>query len=464
MLQRERKTLIQVQMLLDVLLCVLGLWFAHSLRVSIDVPWLPNPTDIEEFDRFLWAFILLPLSTPLVFKWQGCYERGLLSGSRLRRYVCLARGCLFLFMMIVVIMFTTKLSLARSVVLLFVPVTFLLVAVKDELLRWLRKTPLGREQFQRRVVVAATGDEMKRIRKWLLELGSYEFEVVGEYDLEATSGDVLLSMLHDLSVNVVIVGSKYAQFSTVERVIRSCELEGVDVWVIANFFRTTICKPNVDSFANSPILVFRTAPQFTLSVFVKQWMDYIFSFILLLCLSPLFLAISAAIKISSPGPIFFAQKRSGLNGKPFTMYKFRSMVTNAEMLKHELERLNEMSGPVFKVTNDPRVTKIGAFLRKTSLDELPQLWNVLRGEMSLVGPRPLPVDETNHFDDVSQRRRLSVRPGLTCLWQISGRNNVTDFDEWVRLDLEYIDNWSLWGDVEILFKTIPVVFRGDGAK
>jgi lipopolysaccharide/colanic/teichoic acid biosynthesis glycosyltransferase len=146
------------------------------------------------------------------------------------------------------------------------------------------------------------------------------------------------------------------------------------------------------------------------------------------------------------------------------MLKFRSMVTNAEQQKHELEVLNEMSGPVFKVTNDPRITAVGRVLRKFSIDEFPQLLNVLRAEMSLVGPRPLPLDEVRRFDDLAHRRRLSVKPGITCLWQVSGRNNVTDFRDWVRLDLEYIDNWSLWLDLKILARTIPVVLLGTGAK
>ena len=162
--------------------------------------------------------------------------------------------------------------------------------------------------------------------------------------------------------------------------------------------------------------------------------------------------------------MLFRQQRSGINGRPFTLYKFRTMVTNAEQLKHELAAMNEMNGPVFKVSNDPRVTPIGKFLRKYSLDELPQLFNVLRGEMSLVGPRPLPVDEVKRFNDLAHRRRLSVKPGLTCLWQISGRNNVSDFKEWVRLDLEYIDNWSLWLDLKILWRTLPAVLAGTGAK
>jgi lipopolysaccharide/colanic/teichoic acid biosynthesis glycosyltransferase len=146
------------------------------------------------------------------------------------------------------------------------------------------------------------------------------------------------------------------------------------------------------------------------------------------------------------------------------MYKFRTMVSDAEQRKQELAVLNEMSGPVFKVTNDPRITSIGKVLRKYSLDELPQLLNVLKLEMSLVGPRPLPVEEVKRFDDFAHRRRLSVKPGLTCLWQISGRNNVRDFRDWVRLDLEYIDNWSLWLDFKILVRTVPVVLVGTGAK
>jgi exopolysaccharide biosynthesis polyprenyl glycosylphosphotransferase len=194
---------------------------------------------------------------------------------------------------------------------------------------------------------------------------------------------------------------------------------------------------------------------------IKRIIDVVFSGIGLIVASPLMLILAIIIKLTSKGPVFFGQERVGLNGRRFTMYKFRSMVQDAEALKAQLAHLNEMSGPVFKIKNDPRVTPIGHFLRNTSLDELPQLWNVFKQDMSLVGPRPPLPNEVNLYDP-KHRKRISVRPGITCIWQISGRNDV-DFDEWMEMDAEYVDNWSLALDVKILVKTIPVVLGRKGA-
>ena len=262
----------------------------------------------------------------------------------------------------------------------------------------------------------------------------------------------------------MILSAEHAYFEQVEDVIKACELEGVEVWLVADFFATQISRTSFDELLGRPLLIFRTTPEASWQGVIKQLMDFFGALLLLISLSWLFALLALLIKITSPGPVFFKQQRSGLNGAPFTLYKFRTMVTNAEQSKHELEAMNEMRGPVFKVTGDPRVTRIGKWLRYYSLDELPQLFNILRGEMSLVGPRPLPVDEVKRFNDLAHRRRLSVKPGLTCLWQISGRNQIKDFKDWVRLDLEYIDNWSLRLDLEILLRTIPVVLRGTGAK
>jgi exopolysaccharide biosynthesis polyprenyl glycosylphosphotransferase len=271
-------------------------------------------------------------------------------------------------------------------------------------------------------------------------------------------------MLHEHAVNGVILSAKHAYFEQVEAAIRACELEGVEAWLVADFFKTKISRTSFDDFYGWPVLVFRSTPESSWPRVLKQFMDSLGSFLVLLLGWWIFGLLALFIKFTSPGPVLFRQQRSGINGRPFTLYKFRTMVTNAEQLKHELAAMNEMSGPVFKVTNDPRVTRAGKFLRKYSLDELPQFYNVLRGEMSLVGPRPLPVDEVKRFNDLAHRRRLSVKPGLTCLWQISGRNEVSDFRDWVRLDLEYIDNWSLWLDLQILWRTLPAVVVGTGAK
>jgi exopolysaccharide biosynthesis polyprenyl glycosylphosphotransferase len=247
-------------------------------------------------------------------------------------------------------------------------------------------------------------------------------------------------------------------------VIRLCEIEGVEAWLVADFFATQIAHASFDEMFGSPLLVFRTTPETSWQMLAKLLLDFFGATAMLIVASPFMVAIAIVIKLTSPGPVFFRQQRSGVNGSPFNIFKFRTMSSNAEQLKHELAAMNEMSGPVFKVTNDPRVTPFGKWLRKYSLDELPQLFNILRGEMSLVGPRPLPVDEVRRFNDLAHRRRLSVKPGLTCLWQVSGRNKISDFREWVRLDLEYIDNWSIWLDFAILLRTVPAVFAATGAK
>jgi exopolysaccharide biosynthesis polyprenyl glycosylphosphotransferase len=195
---------------------------------------------------------------------------------------------------------------------------------------------------------------------------------------------------------------------------------------------------------------------------IKRLLDITVSAAALLLFSPILMISAAAIKLSSPGPIFFLQERMGLNKRRFKIFKFRTMVRNAEKMMPLYEKLNEVKGPVFKMRNDPRITRIGKFLRRSSIDELPQLLNVLKGDMSLVGPRPLPVRDYEGFNEDWQRRRFSVKPGITCLWQINGRSGIS-FDQWMLLDLQYMDEWSIWLDLKILAKTVPAVFRGEGA-
>ena len=194
---------------------------------------------------------------------------------------------------------------------------------------------------------------------------------------------------------------------------------------------------------------------------IKRVLDVIISTVLLIILLPIFIFIILLVKVTSEGTIFFKWHVMGKNGKPFTGYKFRTMIKNADHLKSDLQNSNEMTGPVFKMTNDPRITRVGKFLRKYSLDELPQLWSVFKGDMSLVGPHPPLQSEWSHFEDW-HKRKLSVTPGLTCLWQVNGRNKINKFDDWVKMDLEYIDNWNIWLDIKILLKTIPTIINGSG--
>ena len=205
----------------------------------------------------------------------------------------------------------------------------------------------------------------------------------------------------------------------------------------------------------------KSSVEFSLYEVIKRLIDIVCSFLGVLILSPLFVIIAIIIKTTSKGPVFFSQKRVGKDGKEFDMYKFRSMVVNAEELKEKLAAQNEMSGPMFKMKDDPRVTKVGKFIRKTSIDELPQLWNVLKGDMSLVGPRPSLPKEVAQFEDWMYKR-LEVKPGLTCYWQVSGRNNI-DFEDWMKLDCKYVDEKNTWVDIKLIFKTVGVLFGDKNA-
>jgi lipopolysaccharide/colanic/teichoic acid biosynthesis glycosyltransferase len=431
MLRRNRQIKMQIQQMLDACLFGISFLLAWEIRSNSDIVQALNLPAISWTQTYFWLYIVLILAGPLVLETQGYYDRALLS-TRSTALWPLFRGCLLTTIGLVVILFFFRMDFPRGVAVLFGFVSFGLILLKEEVLRLALSSKFARTQFQRRFILVGTEEETGRMREH--------------------------------SVNGVIINARHNYFEKVESAIRTCELEGVEVWLVADFFRTQISHTSFDEFHGRPVLVFRTTPDASWQGVLKQVIDFTVALVAILFLAPWFVLFGLAIKLTSPGPILFRQRRCGLNGQPFTILKFRTMETNAEQRKHELAAMNEMSGPVFKMTNDPRITTVGRFLRKFSIDEWPQFYNVLRGEMSLVGPRPLPVDEVKRFDDFAHRRRLSVKPGLTCLWQVSGRNNVTDFDDWVRLDLEYIDNWSLWLDLKIMWRTIPIVLIGAGAR
>jgi exopolysaccharide biosynthesis polyprenyl glycosylphosphotransferase len=252
-----------------------------------------------------------------------------------------------------------------------------------------------------------------------------------------------------------------SRYSEIQAVIDLCERIGVPTRHLADVFRANRPWKPLEELDRRYVLAMRTGPD-EYRLLIKRSVDIVLGTVGLVLASPILLAAAISVRLSGSGPVIFSQPRFGLNRRPFRMYKFRTMVADAEALQVSLEERNEAAGPVFKIRDDPRVTRVGRFLRHTSIDELPQLVNVILGDMSLVGPRPLPLRDVERFGESTLMRRFSVRPGLTCLWQISGRSNV-DFARWIALDLNYIDNWSLSLDLAILARTIPVVLRGTGA-
>jgi exopolysaccharide biosynthesis polyprenyl glycosylphosphotransferase len=275
--------------------------------------------------------------------------------------------------------------------------------------------------------------------------------------------DEFHSVIARHSVDEVLVALPIDKYRPlVESIVRHCEEQGIIVRVRTEMFNLQIARSHVDDLQGVPVLTIQSGPSDGWQLVAKRLIDVLASIGLLVMLAPLFAIVTLLIRLDSPGPVFFGQERVGFNKRRFRMLKFRTMVAEADRQQNLLEHLNEAEGPVFKIQNDPRITRVGKFLRRFSIDELPQLFNVLKGDMSLVGPRPLPIRDVDRIDVQWHKRRFSIKPGITCLWQVNGRSNI-GFDDWVRMDLDYIDKWSLGLDLLILMKTIPAVFRGPGA-
>ena len=281
----------------------------------------------------------------------------------------------------------------------------------------------------------------------------------GRYDVFPLS--VVERILQDKVIDEVVFAVSMQELARLEPLMLHCANLGVNTRVQLEFLPAAYSRIYLENFRDVQLLSLSSAPESELLLFLKRVLDVVAATFSLVLLSPILAVLAAAIRITSPGEVLFRQTRCGLGGRRFTLYKLRSMVNNAEQLRAELHQLNELDGPAFKISDDPRITPVGRLLRRFSLDELPQLWNILRGDMSFVGPRPAIPDEVDQYEPW-QRRRLRMRPGLTCIWVIEGRNNI-DFHRWIQLDLAYIDNWSLWLDCKIFLRTIPIVICGRGA-
>jgi exopolysaccharide biosynthesis polyprenyl glycosylphosphotransferase len=365
--------------------------------------------------------------------------------------------------------------ISRGVFMLFALIDFVaLWMLRFHVVRSFRRG-LRQGLNQQRVLIIGTGSRAERLTEVLTDNADLGVYIVGYLDPDQSRvGQQLfarpvLGTVAEISqilkknvIDEVIVAISRTMFPRADLVAAACEEEGVRLGIMADIYDIHAARMQLSMIEEVPVLTMEPVAQDEDKLFVKRLFDLALTLAALPLLAPVMGLIALAIKLDSKGPVFFNQERVGLNKRRFRLRKFRTMVRDADKLLAKIEHLNEAQGPIFKIANDPRVTRVGRFLRRTSLDELPQFFNVLRGEMSLVGPRPMSLRDVDLFDQGIQRKRFSVKPGITCLWQISGRSSLP-FAKWLELDLRYIDQWSLGLDIKILLRTIPAVLKGTGA-
>ncbi len=464
---RKDSFTIQALQIGDAFLVWIAFVIAGVIREQIR-QWFSMPVgEGDTLGDMAWVLYIAVPFTPLVLERFGFYDRLRRKTARAAAWQ-LIQGIFIIGLFISLFAVFAKVEGARRLILgLGAVFIFTLIFTRSCITSaWLagrRKRGIGGE----RIIIAGTGPEMEELVAGLEPEAIADWEIVERFDLLKHSSQDLFALLKKESVGRVIFSTKSIEFEKVAQAVEVCELQGVEAWIAASFINTQVARPVFDTVGARPMLVLRSTPELSWELMAKGLIDTTCSFIAIICSLPLWLVAIIGIKFSSPGaPVFFSQMRAGRYGKPFRMWKFRTMVSNAEelLVKTKEEHGNQMDGPVFKLDRDPRIFPFGAFLRKLSIDELPQLWNVFVGDMSLVGPRPLPLYEVEAFGEMSHRRRLSVKPGITCEWQAGGRSKITSFEDWVEMDLKYIDNWSLWLDFQIILKTIPAVLFAKGAR
>jgi exopolysaccharide biosynthesis polyprenyl glycosylphosphotransferase len=365
--------------------------------------------------------------------------------------------------------------ISRMVIFIFYFAEFFILFGIRASAKWYFHQSLKDGSGSLRVLIIGTGERAREMAQDLKKRAEWGINIVGHLDPDPRrvgadiDGAPVIGTVKNISeclkknvVDEVIIAIPRSLLEDAEPIAHACEEEGIKLRFMADIFNVEVARISLTQVGSIPLLTMEPVAHDDGKLFAKRLFDLVVTTLSMPVVLPIMAIIALFIKIDSPGPVFFVQRRVGLRKHLFSMYKFRSMHVDAEEKLKEIEHLNEAEGPIFKMTNDPRITRVGRFIRRTSLDELPQLFNVLRGEMSLVGPRPMSIRDVGLFDQGIQRKRFSVRPGLTCIWQISGRSNLP-FQKWLELDLEYIQNWSLYLDMKILLKTIPAVLKSKGA-
>lgn len=460
-MNRKQEISKDLPMILDGLMVGVCLWVCYLLR-STGIISLDRLGDIPSFSHTYWMLALIIPLTPLILDLQGYYDHPLsqrleiLSGK-------IAKAGFWLILLIGTASIFGRLEIpSRSVLILFIILAPVFLILRVGMMKKYLIHHYNQGIFGERSILIGSDADGDAFLSRLSASERLELQVIGRLDPTTNDAKTILKNIRQNAVGRVIFVSP--QSPTNHDLPMICESEGLIIWIVSESIHGIIAMPSFELAGKNRVLVFRKAPGDFWQRFLKRILDICGATLGMIIFAPLCLLIAILIKATSPGPVIFSQVRSGKRGKRFTIYKFRSMVANAPELHSKLSEHNEMEGPVFKINKDPRVTRFGGFLRRTSLDEIPQLFNVLRGEMSIVGPRPLPDYETELIEKSTHRRRLSVKPGLTCLWQIQGRNSIKSFDEWVQLDIEYIDRETLLLDLWIILRTIPAVLFRKGAR
>lgn len=422
------------------------------------------------------AFAVILLAWHAIFSLCGQYQSQRLASRRaIFTDATIATTIASIFLTVLVVVFQIRMITPRFLLLFWI-CSSVLVAGARVLIRIFLEIVRVRGRNLRYVLILGTNRRAIEFARRMQRAPELGYRVLGFVDQgwhEATDlqtqyplccgfdelSEYLRRNVVDEVANYLPLRSFYEHSSQIAAV---CEQHGIFMRFDHKIFDLKIARARAEEFDGSAHITAHSSPLDSWPLFLKRILDVSVSFALLVILAPVLATVALMVKLTSRGPILFKQERVGRNKRKFLIYKFRTMVPDAEKMLPALEVLNEAAGPVFKIRNDPRMTPIGRLLRRTSLDELPQLFNVLRGEMSLVGPRPLPLRDYEGFSEDWQRRRFSVRPGITCLWQVNGRSNI-GFDHWMKLDLQYLDEWSIWLDMKILAQTIPAVMKGSGA-
>jgi exopolysaccharide biosynthesis polyprenyl glycosylphosphotransferase len=464
---RKQAFSIQALQFLDAALVWLGFWLASLVRDPVRELLGRNAEDIPMLSQMSWVLYIAVPFTPLILEHFNFYEHVRRKSGRKAIGQVIKTLAVIGLVLGLLSVFARLPEASRLILGLGAPFVGILLLLRDRLTRRRLILHERNEGNRERVLLAGSGDDLSDLYQELDPEVTSGWHIVERFDLTARPVEELYELLKVHPVERVIFATRGTEFDRVAQAVEACELQGVEAWIAASFIRTQIARPVFDSIGSKPMLVLRSTPELSWELLAKAALDRFGALLIILVTFPFWIIAAIGIRLTSPGaPVMFSQKRAGHYGKPFRMWKFRTMVADAEALLEKIkqEHGNQMEGPVFKLDQDPRVFPFGALLRKFSIDELPQLLNVLKGDMSLVGPRPLPLYEVAAFSELAHRRRLSVKPGITCEWQAGGRNRITSFEQWVEMDLRYIDNWSLWLDFKILLKTIPAVFLGRGAK